>query len=57
MAEVLVDLDNRNNVVPPLLAYEGDSSFFGGTPPLPEGVGKYQVVHLKQHDMNASESP
>ena len=39
----LVDLDDRNNVVPPFAEYEGQSSFFGGTPPLPVGVG-YGVV-------------
>lgn len=43
MADSLVDLDNRNNVIPPFEKYEGQDSYFGGTPPLPVGVG-YGVV-------------
>jgi hypothetical protein len=39
----LIDLDNRNNVIPPFLEYQGETSYFGGTPPLPPGVG-YAVV-------------
>ena len=40
----LVDLDNRNNVVPPFSEYEGEKSFFPvGEAPLPEWVG-YAVV-------------
>jgi hypothetical protein len=39
----LVDLENRNNVIPPFLEYEGQESYFGGTPPLPTWVG-YAVV-------------
>jgi hypothetical protein len=37
MAESLVDLDNRNNFIPPFADYEGETSFFSGTPPLPQG--------------------
>jgi len=40
----LVDLDNRNNVVPPFAEYEGETSFFPvGEAPLPVWVG-YAVV-------------
>jgi len=40
----LVDLDNRNNVIPPFLEYEGAESFFPkGEAPLPGWVG-YAVV-------------
>jgi len=42
--ESLVDLDNRNNVIPPFLEYEGATSFFPkGEAPLPAWVG-YAVV-------------
>jgi len=42
--ESLVDLSNRNNVIPPFLEYEGATSFFPeGEAPLPGWVG-YAVV-------------
>jgi len=42
--ESLVDLSNRNNVIPPFLEYEGAASFFPvGEAPLPGWVG-YAVV-------------
>jgi len=42
--EALVDLTNRNNVIPPFLEYEGVTSFFPeGEAPLPGWVG-YAVV-------------
>ena len=40
----LVDLNDRNDVLPPFLMYEGEESFFPkGEAPLPLGVG-YAVV-------------
>lgn len=44
MSASLVDLDNRNDVIPPFSEYEGQTSFFPkGDAPLPEWVG-YTVV-------------
>jgi len=41
--EELIDINNRNNVVPPFAEYEGQDSYFGGEAPLPLAVG-YAVV-------------
>jgi hypothetical protein len=48
MAATLVDLNNRNNFVPPLAQYEGETSFFGGNPPLPRGallVTAFEIIN------------
>lgn len=34
---------DKNDLVPPFAEYDGESSFFGGSPPLSVGVG-YAVV-------------
>eukprot|EP00529_Nitzschia_sp_RCC80_P014810 CAMPEP_0113486738 /NCGR_PEP_ID=MMETSP0014_2-20120614/25149_1 /TAXON_ID=2857 /ORGANISM="Nitzschia sp." /LENGTH=717 /DNA_ID=CAMNT_0000380415 /DNA_START=112 /DNA_END=2265 /DNA_ORIENTATION=- /assembly_acc=CAM_ASM_000159 len=36
-------VEGKNNIFPPFLEYDGQESFFGGSPPLSEGVG-YAVV-------------
>jgi len=40
----LVDLNDRNDVIPPFLKYVGDQSFFGENPPLKEWVGYVVVI-------------
>lgn len=42
-ASELINITNKNNVLPPFLEYSGETSFFGGNAPLPVGVG-YAVV-------------
>jgi hypothetical protein len=39
----LVNTTDKNNVFPPFLEFNGETSYFGGEPPLPVGVG-YAVV-------------
>jgi urea-proton symporter len=43
MSSDLLNITNKNNVLPPFLEYSGQTSYFGGAPPLPLGVG-YAVV-------------
>lgn len=41
----LVDLSNRNDVIPPFLEYQGSTSFFpDGEAPLPAWVGYVVVI-------------
>ena len=38
-----VNTMEKDDIIPPFAKYDGDTSFFGGTPPLSEGIG-YLVV-------------